>query len=231
MVEAGDEDVLAVVAHRRDRGAGERAVARVDGDGGVEVRVVRNLAARAQPGEALAALLAVEGQAHLEGVGVVGAEGRQLPALAYLLPQRQLLGRRHVRHGLLVRAPCLGAGEARGEVEDRLAVLVRDHAAGRVGATVADAVHDEADGRVVGAAAQEVGVDRVQGTLVDRALRGHRRLRGDHAAEQPARALAGVAQEQIAVELLELEAADHSRYAIDVTHAPFSSEIDRVGRL
>ena len=60
------------------------------------------------------------------------------------------------------------------------------------------------------AGAQEVGVQRVQRALLDGAVRGDDLLRGDKAAEEAPLALARVAEEEVAVELLKLKLRDEA---------------------
>ena len=55
---------------------------------------------------------------------------------------------------------------------------------------------------------QEVRVQRVQRAIFDRAIRSHDRLRRHQPAEQAPLALAGVTEEEIAIQLLELQLPD-----------------------
>src|SRR5690606_378735 len=95
--------------------------------------------------------------------------------------------------------------ERGGEVEDRLAVLDRDHAAHRKAATVARAL-DVVDDRLLDVArTQEVGVRRMRAACaVDRLLRGREGLAEHLAAEYVARAdVAALAAEQVVLEAFE----------------------------
>jgi hypothetical protein len=97
---------------------------------------------------------------------------------------RQLLGRPHVGHVEGVLESRLVQLEAGGHVEDRLAVLDRDHPAGGERATVADPVDLIEDRHLGVAGPQEVCVERVDVALgVDGAGRRHQGLSRHLAAE------------------------------------------------
>ncbi|BFO21735.1 hypothetical protein SHKM778_81230 [Streptomyces sp. KM77-8] len=92
-------------------------------------------------------------------------------------------------------------------MEDRLAVLDRDHPTGGEGASVADAV-DGVDDRGAGVAgAQEVRVQGVGGPVLgDGPPGGDQRLRRDLPAEDAGDdGAAGVAAEDVLLDLLEVE--------------------------
>ena len=79
------------------------------------------------------------------------------------------------------------------EIEDRSAVLDRDDAARGEAATVTDSVDLVEDRHQRVSRAEEVGVERVHGTigLIDRPRRGHQRLPRDLAAEHTLAILVG----------------------------------------
>ena len=100
----------------------------------------------------------------------------------------------------------LGDAEARIEIEDRLAALMRDHAPRREALAVANAIHTEADWRAVLPRPQEVRVQRVQRALVrHRRARGQRGLRGHQPTEQPPLTARRLREIQIAIERFERE--------------------------
>ena len=115
-----------------------------------------------------------------------------------------------VGHRVGVVGAVLGHVERRRRVEDRLAVLDRDHATRGEAATFTDAVDVEDDRHVRVAGPQEVRVHRMDPAPgVDGAARGHQALRQHLAAEDPlARVLRAQAAEQVDFELLELEEVD-----------------------
>ncbi len=102
----------------------------------------------------------------------------------------QRLGAGHVGHRLLVVQPVGGELEAGRHVEDRLALLHRDHAA-RGEAAPLEIADDAVDDRMaLVARAHEIGVERMRGLVaLDRALRGLERLAdhlpAEHAATPP----------------------------------------------
>src|SRR6266480_1034606 len=99
--------------------------------------------------------------------------------------RRQLLRIGRLGHRDAVFGPHFLGLERRREMEDRLAVLDRDHPAGGERLPVADAIHQVEDrGRRV-ARAEEIGMQRVDVAAVDRAARGDQRLPGHLAAEDP----------------------------------------------
>ena len=98
-----------------------------------------------------------------------------------------------------------------GRLKIGLAVLDGHHPAGGEALAVADAVDlvEDRDGRVAGA--QEVGVERVDGSarVVDRPGGRHQRLAGDLAAEHPLPVLVGRhAAEDVDLDGLEVEQGD-----------------------
>jgi hypothetical protein len=118
-----------------------------------------------------------------------------------------VVGTGDVGHRVLMMEALRPALEARRHVEDRLALLHRDHAA--IGEAAALEIADDAeDDRVVLVArAHEIGVERVALlAVIHRALGGLERLRDHLAAEHPADAAgeAGAAIE-IGVDLLDIE--------------------------
>jgi hypothetical protein len=87
--------------------------------------------------------------------------------------------------------------------------LDRDDAARREAASVADPVDvvDDRDARVAGS--QEVRVQRVHHSVLDRAARGHKRLSRDLATEHPLPVLVRAqATEQVDLELFEMQQLD-----------------------
>ena len=112
---------------------------------------------------------------HLETVGETPVGGVVLRHLLVdVAVGGQFVWRRHVRHfGLVLQAALLDL-EGRGHVEDRLSVLDADDAPGGEALAVPDAVDVEQDRSLGVAAAQEVGVDRVQVAVLDRRRRGDR---------------------------------------------------------
>ena len=104
-----------------------------------------------------------------------------------LVHRRQRLGIGRVGHRVLVLRARLGDVERRRQVEDRLAVLDRDHTPRREAAAVADAVDVVDDRHPRVARPQEVGVQRVHVAVVDGPSRRDQRLPRDLPAEHPLR--------------------------------------------
>src|SRR4029453_1449898 len=137
--------------------------------------------------------------AHAELDGAVPAAQRRVAEDAgpHVLPVRERLRRRRFGHRIPVGDALLRAREARFEGEDRLAALERDHATRGEAAAVADPGDPATDRHLVAPGPQEVAVQRMEHAGLDRAPRGHDGLRGHHAAEEPALAIAGVAEEEV----------------------------------
>ncbi len=126
---------------------------------------------------------------------------------------RQILRRRHVRHGRAVVITGLGLVERGAHHEHGRAVLDRRHAPCREAAAVAHALDVVDDGVGGVAAEQKVGVQRMDGARrVDRAHGGDQRL-AEHlpavdALPAVSRAHAAI---EVLLELLEIENGDEAR--------------------
>ena len=167
-----------------------------------------SVAGRSPRGEHLDALdlAAVD---HLEAVRealVRGVVLRHLPVDVAV--GGQFVGRRHLRHVGLVLKTALLDLEGRGHVEDGPAVLDADDAARREAPPVADAVDVEEDRTLRVAAAQEVGVDRVQVAVADR-LRGGDDGLAQHLTAEDVVARPVLRPEQVLLDLLHLQQVDH----------------------
>ena len=118
--------------------------------------------------------------------------------------------RRAERRFVRVRDALLVIREARGELEDRVGALGREHPARGEIAAVADARHREVQRRARPAGAQEVAVDRVQPPDLDGRHRGHRRLRRGETAEEAPHPAGGRRLEEVVADAREREAIEHA---------------------
>ena len=161
----------------------EGHVGRVGGHAGVQQRVVGQLAVRPDPHPLarLARAARVPGEvtdvALVDRVGPVEPLGQLLlPRLEALVERRQRLGIGYVGHGELVLQALLEIVEGSLEVEDGPTVLNGHDAPGREGPPVPDAVHLVEDRNAGVARPQEVRVQRMHPSVLDRLPGRHERL-------------------------------------------------------
>ena len=126
-----------------------------------------------------------------------------------LVERSQRLGLGHLGHGDLVLEALLEVVEGGREVEDGPPVLHGDDTPGGEGAAVADPVDLVEDGHGRVARPQEVRVQRVHPSVLDRAAGGHERLPGHLAAEHALALLVGLdTPEDVDLNGLEVQQVD-----------------------
>src|SRR5262249_33619536 len=99
-------------------------------------------------------------------------------------------------------------GEARVQREDREPRLLAHHVAEREAETVAHAGDAPGERHAMSARAHEVERQRVRGAAAARSARRHQRLRREEATEDPPLPPAGVPEEAVLGDRLEVEAAE-----------------------
>ncbi len=199
-------------------GVEEAHVGGVGDDALVEHRIVGQLAVGPHPH----VLLRLElGSRTIQAVGpdIAGVDRprTRVPVAEYLgvlgiagLEVGERLGVGETLGRLELMLEALFGGVERGrEMEDGVTMLDGDDAAGRERSTVADPFDfvEDRDGRVAGT--QEVGMQRVDGAVLDRSSGGDERL-ACHLATEHALALfvGALATEDVLLDLLEVEQAD-----------------------
>jgi hypothetical protein len=211
MVEAGPGE-LGIVGRTavamKDRGD-EGEIGGEGRDGGVDDRVVaeRSPGLQPQPLVVAGAIIGCRGdEAHVESVGGRIAGGGEPVVVQDRRRPRERFRRRDDRTRVLVDEALLIAVERALEVEDRFAVLDRDDAASRERSAVAypvDVVEDR-NRRVTGP--EEVRVQRMDASVLDRPSGGDERLSGHLTTEDADPALVDVAPaEDVHFDRLEVE--------------------------
>ena len=225
MVEARDHEAVVVprARVRHHRGVEQREVGRVRNDAVVQQRIVGELAVGAEPHELLglpaspgsgssqrgrsAERVSIGRSRMIQSANSGG--NRSVCGSSRSAHRRQRLRIGRLGHRVLVLRARLEHVERRRQVEDRLAVLDRDHPPRREAAAVADAVDvvDDRHPRVAGP--QEVGVQRVHVAVFHGAARRDRAPAPRPAPEHALPVLVGAEPaEQVHFELLQLQQLD-----------------------